>query len=52
MASVRWVQKLTESGEPPRYFSLVVRDVVPVGQANASVSVAEAARLVSTGEWK
>ena len=49
---MRWVQKIREGGDIPRYFSFVVREVVPAGLESSSVSEAEAARLVSTGDWR
>jgi hypothetical protein len=53
---VRWVQKISESGDLARYTSFLVRDKEngPVSRvARAStVSPAEAERLVASGEWR
>jgi len=50
---MRWVQKIADSGEPPRFTAHLVRDKEN-GQVerDGTVSPFEAERLVASGEWR
>ena len=51
---MRWVQKVSESGEAARYYSLVVMDdqAKTLGIPLDGVSEEDARAMVATGDWK
>ena len=53
---MRWVQKISESGEPARHTSYLIRDegqhADTSEELEGTISPERAQELVSTGDWK
>lgn len=49
---MRWVQKITEEGDPPRFTAYLVRDENGAVEREGTVSPLEAKAMVASGDWR